>query len=199
MKRSVSFVFVFVCALAAVAGTRSPQSGPADPAWVAAAAVEQIAHGNAGVAAELLRPLAVSSQDPRYAAALAAALRRAEQPEEARVWLSYASDRYRDLVRRDRGSHARQAALFFAAVGDSPGEAWDLARYDASRSPDTESCELAWTTSSAVGETLRACQIPGCGDHLATVCADTGEAEASQEIGTCPQFTCSRSTAGLRG
>jgi tetratricopeptide (TPR) repeat protein len=73
--------------------------------------------GARDAAIDRLRPLAVSSDDPEYAASLAGVLRDAGHPEEAEQWRINAAARYDELVLRHPEAFADHAADFWLSVG----------------------------------------------------------------------------------
>jgi tetratricopeptide (TPR) repeat protein len=73
--------------------------------------------GAHGPAIDRLRPLTVSSDDPDYAATLAAVLLSAGQPQEAEQWRVTAAARYDELVARHPEAFAHHAAHFWLTVG----------------------------------------------------------------------------------
>ena len=70
---------------------------------------------NAGI--DRLRPLAVSSDDPEYAANLAHMLSDAGHAQEAEHWRMSAAARYKELVVRHPEAFVSHAAAFYRAVG----------------------------------------------------------------------------------
>ncbi|GAA1288723.1 hypothetical protein GCM10009609_64680 [Pseudonocardia aurantiaca] len=77
-----------------------------------------------------LRPLAVSSDDPEYAATLAGVLRDAGHPQEAQQWRITAAARYDELTRRHPEAFADHAAHFWLTVGDDRPKGLQLALQD---------------------------------------------------------------------
>jgi tetratricopeptide (TPR) repeat protein len=75
-----------------------------------------------------LYPLAVSSDDPDYAAQLARILGEAGRADEARHWCGLAAARYDELVASYPEAFADHAAEFWLAAGANPGKALRLAR-----------------------------------------------------------------------
>jgi hypothetical protein len=73
--------------------------------------------GARDAAIDRLRPLAVSSDDPEYAASLAGVLRDAGHPEEAEQWRISAAARYDELVLLHPEAFADHAADFWLSVG----------------------------------------------------------------------------------
>jgi tetratricopeptide (TPR) repeat protein len=84
--------------------------------------------GNHQAAADLLRPLAVSSDDPEYAASLAGVLRDAGRAEEAGRWRASAAARYDELVLHHPEAFADHAAYFWLAMGGDVQKGVRLAR-----------------------------------------------------------------------
>ena len=79
--------------------------------------------GAAGAAIDRLRPLAVSSDDPEYAAILAGVLDDAGRPVEAEHWRAIAATRYEELASRYPEAFADHAADFWRTVGGDPQRA----------------------------------------------------------------------------
>jgi tetratricopeptide (TPR) repeat protein len=75
-----------------------------------------------------LYSLAVSSDDPDYAAQLARILESAGRPRESRYWRRLAAARYDQLVGSYPAAFADHAAEFWLAAGANPGKALRLAR-----------------------------------------------------------------------
>jgi tetratricopeptide (TPR) repeat protein len=75
-----------------------------------------------------LRRLAVSSDDPEYAAQLAGVLSEAGQEQEARDWRARAAARYDELIARHPAAFADHAAEFWLTVGANGGRALHLAQ-----------------------------------------------------------------------
>lgn len=75
-----------------------------------------------------LRPLAISSDDPGYAAQLARTLSQAGCPESARPWRDLAAARYDELVAAHPAAFADPAAEFWLTVGFDSAKAVELAR-----------------------------------------------------------------------
>ena len=71
--------------------------------------------GDLAAAIDRLQPLAVSSDDPEYAATLAGVLDDAGRPLEAEHWRNFAAARYDELVSRHPEAFADHAADFRAA------------------------------------------------------------------------------------
>jgi hypothetical protein len=72
--------------------------------------------GALGAAIDRLHPLAVSSDDPEYAATLAGVLDDAGRPLEAEHWRDIAAARYDELVSRHPEAFADHAADFWGSV-----------------------------------------------------------------------------------
>jgi tetratricopeptide (TPR) repeat protein len=79
--------------------------------------------GGLEAAIDRLRPLAVSSDDPEYAATLAGVLGEAGWPLEAEHWRSNAAARYDELVRRHPEAFLDHAADLWHAIGGGPATA----------------------------------------------------------------------------
>jgi tetratricopeptide (TPR) repeat protein len=73
--------------------------------------------GARDAAIDRLRPLAVSSDDPEYAASLASVLSDAGQPLEAEQWCMSAAARYDELVVPHPEAFVDHAAEFWLTVG----------------------------------------------------------------------------------
>ena len=73
--------------------------------------------GARDAAIDRLRPLAVSSDDPEYAATLAGVLSDAGHPQEAEHWRISAAARYDELVLRHPEAFVDHAADFWLTVG----------------------------------------------------------------------------------
>src|SRR5262249_2213986 len=86
------------------------------------------ARGERAAAIARLRPLALASDDPDYAAQLARVLTDAGQVEEAGIWRARAAARYDELLARRPEAFADHAAEFWLTVGDAPERALQLAR-----------------------------------------------------------------------
>lgn len=78
-----------------------------------------------------LRPLAQSSDDPRYAANLSAILCDAGRVEEDDLWRTRAAQRYDQILLSHPQSFNRDAAHFWATVGGNPRRGRRLALRDA--------------------------------------------------------------------
>jgi len=83
--------------------------------------------GDTDSAITRLRPLAVSSDDPDYAAQLARILV-GEDEEAARAWRAKAAARYDDLIERHPEAFSDHAAAFLLDVGEDPHRALAFAR-----------------------------------------------------------------------
>jgi len=79
------------------------------------------AHGHHQAAADRLRPVACSSDDPEYAAQLARALVAAGRPSEAAPWHASAAARYDELAARHPEAYAGHAADFRHAPDAADG------------------------------------------------------------------------------
>jgi tetratricopeptide (TPR) repeat protein len=78
-----------------------------------------------------LRALAVSSDDPDYAAQLARILGEAGHDDESRRWRRLAAARYDELIASHPEAFADHAAEFWLAAGADPDKALRLARLNA--------------------------------------------------------------------
>jgi tetratricopeptide (TPR) repeat protein len=88
--------------------------------------------GETAAAIARLRPLAVASDDPDYAAQLARVLSDAGQSEEARIWRGRAEARYDELLTRHLAAFADHAAEFWLTTGGDAEKALWLARLNLS-------------------------------------------------------------------
>jgi len=84
--------------------------------------------GDIETAVARLYPLAISSDDPDYAAQLARILRKAGRALESRHWCQQAAARYDELVVSHPEAFADHAAEFWLAAGADPIKALRLAR-----------------------------------------------------------------------
>jgi len=84
--------------------------------------------GEIASAVARLYPLALSSDDPDYAAQLARILGYSGRVYEARHWRRLAAARYDELIARHPEAFADHAAEFWLAAGADPGKALPLAR-----------------------------------------------------------------------
>jgi len=84
--------------------------------------------GNVEIAMGLLNPLAITSDDPDYAAQLSRILVGAGCAEDSRHWRQLAAVRYDELVALHAEAFADHAAEFWLGVGADPKKALRLAR-----------------------------------------------------------------------
>ena len=84
--------------------------------------------GNSESAIALLKPLAMTSDDPDYAAQLARILADAGSAEDAAYWRNLAAARYDELVALHPEAFADHAADFWLGAGADPKKALRLAR-----------------------------------------------------------------------
>jgi tetratricopeptide (TPR) repeat protein len=84
--------------------------------------------GDIEAAVTRLYPLAISSDDPDYAAQLARILGNAGRTDESRHWCQRAATRYDELVARHPEAFADHATEFWLAAGADPSKALRLAR-----------------------------------------------------------------------
>lgn len=84
--------------------------------------------GNVETAIALLRPLAMSSDDPDYAGQLARILVVARSAEESRHWRQRAAARYEELIALHPEAFADHGSDFWLGVGADPKRALHLAR-----------------------------------------------------------------------
>jgi tetratricopeptide (TPR) repeat protein len=83
--------------------------------------------GNSESALARLYPLAVSSDDPDYAAQLARILGEMGWSDESGIWRRWAADRYDELTTTHREAFADHAAEFWLGAGNNPQKALRLA------------------------------------------------------------------------
>lgn len=83
--------------------------------------------GEHGVALDRLASLAISSDDPDYAAQLSHVLTESGRTEDARQWRALASARYDILVARHPAAFSDHAAEFWLKIGADPNKALSLA------------------------------------------------------------------------
>jgi tetratricopeptide (TPR) repeat protein len=83
--------------------------------------------GNPESALTRLYPLAVSSDDPDYAAQLARILGEMGWNDESSIWRRWAADRYDELTATHREAFADHAAEFWLGAGNNPQKALRLA------------------------------------------------------------------------
>jgi tetratricopeptide (TPR) repeat protein len=109
--------------------------------------------GAPGAAIDRLRALAVSSDDPEYAASLAGVLREAGRAQEAERWRAGAAKRYDQLVQRHPEAFADHAADFWLTVGGDRQRGLRLAsRHLAMR-------ETAWASAVLQRAALACCKL----------------------------------------
>jgi tetratricopeptide (TPR) repeat protein len=84
--------------------------------------------GNSQSALARLYPLAVSSDDPDYAAQLARILGEMGRYDESGVWRRWAADRYDELTATHREAFADHAAEFWLGPGNDPKKGLRFAR-----------------------------------------------------------------------
>lgn len=84
--------------------------------------------GERSAALSQLRPLALASDDPDYAAQLARVLSDAGQTEEAQAWRARAEARYNELLAHHPEAFVDHAAEFWLTIGGDPKHALRLAR-----------------------------------------------------------------------
>ncbi|MBW8795417.1 MAG: tetratricopeptide repeat protein [Streptomyces sp.] len=87
----------------------------------------ELLRGETHDAVALLRPLTRTSDDPEYAAHLAAALYRSGRVHEAKQWRERAAARYDELVRRHPEAYADHAADFWLTVGGDADRGLEMA------------------------------------------------------------------------
>ncbi|MGW0212540.1 tetratricopeptide repeat protein [Streptomyces sp. NPDC003233] len=87
----------------------------------------ELLRGNPQAAVALLHPLTQTSDDPEYAAHLAAALHAGGSVQEASQWRERAAARYDELVLRHPEAYADHAADFWLTVGADAERGLELA------------------------------------------------------------------------
>ncbi|MFF3517273.1 tetratricopeptide repeat protein [Streptomyces sp. NPDC002573] len=87
----------------------------------------ELLRGGTHDAVALLRPLTRTSDDPEYAAHLAAALHKSGRVQEAKQWRERAATRYDELVRCHPEAYADHAADFWLTVGGDADRGLELA------------------------------------------------------------------------
>lgn len=105
--------------------------------------------GETAAAIARLRPLALASDDPDYAAQLARILGNAGQTEEAQTWRGKAETRYDELLARHRDAFADHAAEFWLTIGGDPERALRLARQNLSLRQTPRARALVRSSSAA--------------------------------------------------
>ncbi|MFJ3805437.1 tetratricopeptide repeat protein [Streptomyces sp. NPDC090073] len=110
------------------------------------------AQGRTSAAIGVLRRLALDSDDPRYAAQLAAVLADGQAPSEARYWCALAADRYGRLMRRHPEAYADHAAEFWLTVGGDPGRALRPALHNLALRPTPRAHALVERARCRVGQ-----------------------------------------------
>jgi tetratricopeptide (TPR) repeat protein len=98
--------------------------------------------GNPESALARLYPLAVSSDDPDYAAQLARILGEMGRNDESSVWRGRAADRYDELTATHREAFADHAAEFWLGPGNDPERAVRLAMLNLEVRKTPRACEL---------------------------------------------------------
>jgi tetratricopeptide (TPR) repeat protein len=127
--------------------------------------------GEVATAVARLFPLAMSSDDPDYAAQLARILRDAGRADESRHWCEHAAARYDELVVRYPEAFADHAAEFWLTVGGDLDEALRLARlnFEVRKTPRAhELLSRALRANEAVGMTFSSMLLPSCDKSQAT-------------------------------
>lgn len=84
--------------------------------------------GNIATAIALLRPLAISSDDPDFASQLARILADTGNATDSSCWRQLAAARYEELIALHPEAFADHAAEFWLGAGADPGRALQLAR-----------------------------------------------------------------------
>jgi tetratricopeptide (TPR) repeat protein len=98
--------------------------------------------GNSEAALARLYPLAVSSDDPDYAAQLARILGEMGLNDESSVWRRGAADRYDELTTAHPEAFADHAAEFWLGPGNDPEKALRLATLNLEVRKTPRACEL---------------------------------------------------------
>ena len=127
--------------------------------------------GEVATAVARLFPLAMSSDDPDYAAQLARILRDAGRADESRHWCEHAAARYDELVVRHPEAFADHAAEFWLTVGGDSDEALRLARlnFEVRKTPRAhELLARALRAKEAAGRTFSSMLLPPCDKSQAT-------------------------------
>jgi tetratricopeptide (TPR) repeat protein len=88
----------------------------------------EAALGEPEAAIAKLLPLAISCDDPDYAAQLARILNEADRTQESREWRARAAARYDELLAHHEDAFADHAAEFWLEAGADPRRAMSLAR-----------------------------------------------------------------------
>jgi tetratricopeptide (TPR) repeat protein len=113
--------------------------------------------GNRRRAAELLRPLAETSDDPDYAAQLARILADSGEVDESRRWRALAAARYEELISRHPEAFADHAAEFWLASGADAEKALGLAKLNLELRRTPRAYELVLGSALAAGDRVAAC------------------------------------------
>jgi tetratricopeptide (TPR) repeat protein len=127
--------------------------------------------GEVATAVARLFPLAMSSDDPDYAAQLARILRDVGRADESRHWCEHAAARYDELVVRHPEAFADHAAEFWLTVGGDSDEALRLARlnFEVRKTPRAhELLSRALRANEAAGMTFSSMLLPPCDKSQAT-------------------------------
>jgi tetratricopeptide (TPR) repeat protein len=114
----------------------------------------EAAMGHTTRAIELLRPLAMNSDDPDYAAQLARIL---GGTEEAQRWRDVAAARYDELIARHPEAFADHAAEFWMSAGGDAKKALTLAQRNLDVRRTRRAYELVLQAALACGEQPAAC------------------------------------------
>jgi tetratricopeptide (TPR) repeat protein len=110
----------------------------------------EAALGQTDAAVARLRPLAITSDDPDYAAQLARVLSEAGRFAEARQWRARAAARYDELLARHPEAFADHAAEFWLQAGADPHRALSLATRNVEVRPTPRAHELLSRATNAV-------------------------------------------------
>lgn len=108
-------------------------------------------------AAELLRPLLATSDDPEIAAQLSVALRALGDAKGAERMKQQAAERYRILTERYSEAFAEHAARFWLGAGENPALALPLTERNLDLRKTNAAYELALEAELVAGSVSRAC------------------------------------------
>ncbi len=115
--------------------------------------------GNLHRAAAILRPLAVSSDDPDYSAQLARVLAESGRRAESRRWRDAAASRFEELLARHPEAFADHAAEFFLGVGADPSRGLALALRNLEVRRTARAFELVMQAALDAGAPEAACAV----------------------------------------
>jgi tetratricopeptide (TPR) repeat protein len=120
--------------------------------------------GNPEAALARLYPLAMSSDDPDYAAQLARILGEMGRNDESSGWCRLAADRYDELTAAHREAFADHAAEFWLGPGNDPEKALRLATFNLGVRKTSRAFELL--TQALEANIARAASARCSGAHL---------------------------------